>query len=434
MTVEFLPFFSSPRSITDELSLALAKSHSVTGSVAFWTLPPDFLAGNLLDALSRQGSSVCVDFQRPTDFTKLTDWVKRLSRFRTDPVIYLCVRQAATSRTEQESTGLLHTKIWLFDMGSGAWEIWVGSHNATRSALEGLNLEGTVCIRGHASEPDFQPLLDRVRAYLTYIRRCCEPFDPGRILVYQSLRGDVNEADLKNLLSDWLSARIGIEHIFIGRVLSFQGDSVDNLAGSTIILLGNLAEELSFIRHLNRGGSPVFVRILERSTGLQHHYEGRMRASDVIDDAFSENVAFNQRRWAVRRATRAGQAVEPPVLQEIRDVNRSLIHENSYFLNVKLIKRLSQSGRDVWYYTYPETNPSRLWRTVRPERPYQRLDDWGLLETNVYSAESEPYQVPVENVTDLVHLLPVTWSAGFSDALLERRVVIVGKPLDEPLL
>lgn len=432
MTVDFLPAVATSRSIASEFKAALQTCQSVTGCVAFWTLAPDAFGGALVSALSKPGSSVCVDFQKPTDFEKLTAWHHQLSFARPDPVVHLCVRQSTTLRSEQDSIGLLHTKIWLFDLGDGQYDVWVGSHNATRSAMEGFNLEGTVRVSGHASEPEFLPLLERVGVYLSYIREQCRPFNPNDVVLYQSLRGEVNETLLNTLLRETLfGKRIAIESILIGRVLSFQGDNVGNLAGQTLILLGNLTRELSYIRSLNRGGSAVYVRILERGTQVQHHYEGRIRPSDFIDNEFSKNVAFNQRRWAVRRASRVGQATEPPVLNDVRDVNRQLIHGNRYYLNVELTRHLAVEGQEVWYYSYPETDPSRLWRTVLPEERYRPLEDFGFPVSNVYGSELHPFQIPVVNAEELVRLRPVPWSQVVADQLLERRFVVIGRATDE---
>jgi HKD family nuclease len=47
---------------------------------------------------------------------------------------------------------MLHSKVYIFELGGGASAAFVGSHNLTRFALYGLNGEASVLLEG--KEPD----------------------------------------------------------------------------------------------------------------------------------------------------------------------------------------------------------------------------------------------------------------------------------------
>lgn len=57
---------------------------------------------------------------------------------------------------------MLHSKVYLFDMGSGKACAFVGSHNLTGFALRGLNGEAGVCLEGDSHDPTFVELRKHV--------------------------------------------------------------------------------------------------------------------------------------------------------------------------------------------------------------------------------------------------------------------------------
>lgn len=423
MNVEFLPIDGHSRNISSQLSRSLDSCKSLRGSIAFWTLDVEALDGSLLRALLRPASEIYVDMQWPTDYGKLTRLYEEILQERTPVPLFICLRKNGFFGNG-ESVSLLHTKLLLFDMGGGEFEIWVGSHNFTRMALEGSNLEASVRIEGHKDEPQFSQLLLQVSTYLNQIRNFCQPFDPDKAAMYESLRGRLTDKELLSNLRESLSDLVFVEELLVSRVLSLQSTDADKLTGQTIILLGNLSEELAYIRHRNRGGSPVILRIRDSTTNQEFTYKANLRAFDTIDNVSSINVAFNARRWAERKAAYKGEEVIPPVLKPLRDVGSDLIESNKYYINVDIINLIH--NRFIGYYTYPETNPSRLWHS-QPETflNYQfDSSSFGLLPRHHNS--SPTHLVPVENAEEMVSIRPVEWKTGFVDGLLERRIIVLG--------
>lgn len=70
---------------------------------------------------------------------------------------------------------MLHSKIYLLDMGNGNSAAFVGSHNLTGFALRGLNGEAGVLLEGPTSSPEMTALRDHVNASVAQ----AVPYDPG---------------------------------------------------------------------------------------------------------------------------------------------------------------------------------------------------------------------------------------------------------------
>ena len=349
MTIDFLPSSPTSRSVSHLLMDSLSNCLSVQGSVAFWKLPTDVLDRQLFWALCRPESFICVDFHIPTNFEYLAEFVEQIRSHRDFPSLFIFLRKAGKSN-DGDSPVMLHTKILLFDMGNQNWQIWVGSHNFTRSALFGLNLEGSLCVKGNNNEPQFTELLAKIKSYLIYIQSLCEPFDPNRIPVYKALRGEKEENDTDDSI--------------VRRILTLQSEYAHSLAEQTIIMLGNLPEELGVISRKNRGSSPIFLRIRDVETKKEYTYKAYLRATDYVDNVASFDVIFNQRRWVFREVTTKGQEITPPLLKATQNVGPELIGKSRYYVNIEIIE-LMNDGRKVSYFTHPETNTDNLWEPVR---------------------------------------------------------------------
>jgi hypothetical protein len=50
---------------------------------------------------------------------------------------------------------MLHSKVYLLDMGAGEASAFVGSHNLTGFAMRGLNGEASLYLKGDATDPAF---------------------------------------------------------------------------------------------------------------------------------------------------------------------------------------------------------------------------------------------------------------------------------------
>jgi hypothetical protein len=70
---------------------------------------------------------------------------------------------------------MLHSKVYLLEMGAGEAVAFVGSHNLTGFALKGLNGEAGVLLEGPAAAPEFAAL----RQHVAEATRQAVQYDPG---------------------------------------------------------------------------------------------------------------------------------------------------------------------------------------------------------------------------------------------------------------
>ena len=70
---------------------------------------------------------------------------------------------------------MLHSKVYLLEMGDGKAAAFVGSHNLTGFALNGLNGEAGVLLEGPADEPEFAAL----RKHVNEATAQAVPYDPS---------------------------------------------------------------------------------------------------------------------------------------------------------------------------------------------------------------------------------------------------------------
>ncbi len=224
-----------------------------------------------------------------------------------------------------------------------------------------------------------------------------------------------------------LEADYFIEDIIISHVLTFQSESADKLANQTIILLGNMVQELKLISSRNQTQAPVHIRVKDISTGIDYTYKAYLRASDRIDNRFSSNVSFYQRRWATRKVTQKGGAISPPRLNAARDIGNDIISQNQYYVNIDID---SLVNGNINYYTYPQTDTSKLWVTRRGrdiiEELYLPFSDFIQLLRPEKSYIK--YLVPAEDAERKTTFHPLVWGHGFVDGLLEKRIIVVGSP------
>jgi HKD family nuclease len=425
MDIEFLPTSGIQRNISNQLIESLKSCQAVKASVAFWSLDVQALGGRLLQALQKPESELYVDMQWPTDFTKLSDFYENIKLKSPSPTLFICLRKHRDTEGSGLS-GLLHTKLLLFDMGRGYWEIWVGSHNFTQKAISGINLEASLRIKGNISDSRFKELVQQVEEYLRYIRKLCQPFDPQKVFLYESLRKTRSDKELLEILESMLSEDVIVDNIIIRRILTLKSKEADKLAGQTIILLGNLSKELSYITYRNRGGKPILLRVRDIKTDQEYTYIAKLRPFDTIDNDPSKNVSFNDRRWAVRKVKSKGQKIDPPVLEPAQDVTKALIETNKYYVNFDIGDILNHEV--IRYYTYPETDTAKLWRIDPETSPIEEIDLLGLRGSEKNWVELPEYMIPVENAEQLTSIHPVEWGDYFVDGLLERRIVVLGKP------
>lgn len=120
-----------------------------------------------VDLLRRPGSFIVVASSPPTDYTALARLHDRIPG-------NLFVHWGATAPYEiKAGTPLMHSKLIYARSGRECW-LWVGSHNLTGNATQGVNSEAAVVLHGTRDE---QPFVDA----LMHVERCRDeatPYDP----------------------------------------------------------------------------------------------------------------------------------------------------------------------------------------------------------------------------------------------------------------
>ena len=89
-----------------------------------------------------------------------------------------------TDQGRKEPPALLHAKMLLFCGNDGTAELWVGSHNWTKRAILGLNVEASLVVRLKESSALFAAASD----YLAHMKAIAEPFDLAKVDFYKALQ------------------------------------------------------------------------------------------------------------------------------------------------------------------------------------------------------------------------------------------------------
>lgn len=163
-----------------DLAAVWARGRFTQAAVAFLTAGGvEFFAQHCLDHQDRERCRLCFTVQWPTDL----DAVARLS-----PVLGSNLRIHLGAKTPVETgtdvTPMLHSKAVYTDHGDSTSTSFVGSHNWTANALNGVNFEASVRVECDTSNAFAIDL----RRHLDECFRRCVPFDPNDIAYYKAVQ------------------------------------------------------------------------------------------------------------------------------------------------------------------------------------------------------------------------------------------------------
>jgi hypothetical protein len=152
--------------------------------VAFWTCDIGYVESNfgdaLFSALKHADSFYCVDISTPsTDIDKLSEFAEKYDKF----YVYNYIINISNKNKH-----LLHSKI-LYLLTETKQYLIIGSHNNTRSAFEGVNIEHSLLLTfDKIPNDDDQKLLDSFIEELDNIKTHCHPFDLNIIEYYRLIQ------------------------------------------------------------------------------------------------------------------------------------------------------------------------------------------------------------------------------------------------------
>lgn len=273
--VEAIPSLENS-SIIDRMKASVDSSSRLRAAIAYLTISDDFISNHLVNKLSTDDSYLCVDFHRPTDVGALC------SMKSSGANIYLHLLRLAPKalpHTAGMPPHLMHTKMILFDMPDGTSELWVGSHNWTPRALEGINVEYSVILSLIINSPlylDAERYLENTRTNL------CQPVDPNLESFYRALQGEDEDSVV---------------------TMELEGDHASTLDHQRITIFGTDPDELN---QVNRIGRRVYLVVTDSMTSQQFIYQSSILQTGLLTaaDSAADGISFSTRRYASRRGKR----------------------------------------------------------------------------------------------------------------------------------
>ena len=329
----------------------------LSAAVAYWTVGPNFVSPNLSARIAPRNGFLCVDLHLPTDIDNLAE----LKRAGGNVYLFILDVKTVSDHGNDEKRWLLHSKMLLFDKNDGTSELWVGSHNWTRRALMGLNIESTVRLQCMADSP----ILKGARSYLEGIRSQCEAFDLGKIEFYKQLQRQYIDG------SDF--------------TLELEGDEPDQLSKTTVTVFGTDAEEFPAIRGFL--GRNIYVQVYDTSSDAYFIYEARLTQAGEMTayNPAAGEISFPDRRYAHRVGSKA------PLLLPQQAVPTHILAKAYYFVTIA-IDALDKSAEA---FEMPERRSPWIRIPAKETEVIQRLRQQDL--DAVFDGRKPTVKAPVAN-------------------------------------
>ena len=278
----------STAEVTTPIQQTMDNAIRMRASVAFWTISDNGALGARASQLLMNAESfLCVDIHYPTNL----DVMERMSRAGANVYLHLehMPNQNAPESRDLTAKGmpkhLLHQKLLLFDFPNGEAELWLGSHNWTRRALEGPNIEASLVLALSQESPLYKEAVEN----LVYARdTVCEQMDPDQIDDYKLWQ--------KEGFQDETDSTIVVE----GPVAV-----VDNLTGEFVRIFGTDLEDYQRGVGRLRIGSPLHFVGVDPITERQYVYRARITATGRLGgiNAQAESLGFLETgRWSDKGA------------------------------------------------------------------------------------------------------------------------------------
>jgi hypothetical protein len=102
----------------------------------------------------------------------------------------ICLGAKTPVESGTDVTPMLHSKVVYTDNGDGTCTAFVGSHNWTGNALNGVNCEASVRVECAADDP----FAVEIRRHLDQCARLCVPFNPHDLTYYKVLQRQLSTA------------------------------------------------------------------------------------------------------------------------------------------------------------------------------------------------------------------------------------------------
>jgi hypothetical protein len=301
LDIKLVPAWHAP-SIVPPLKSSLSRCAWLQGAVAFWTVSDSFFSNRIAHALRDGNSFMCVDLHLPTDIDALAGLVKSGAQF------WLLCEDIPTQSEfgKKEPPYLLHPKVLLFYFRDGTAELWVGSHNWTRRALWGLNVEYSVVLTLRQDSRLFFDVLE----YLRWIKSVCTVFEIGNVEIYRQLQRSREERTVP--------------------VIDVEAVGAHDLSGLEISIFGTDQQDLKELGTVHR---QAYLSATENDFSEKIHiYPARIMQTGELNSgiAGAGTVEFSPRRYAFRRGRRF------PELLAKCEVSASTMAAARYYVTLQL--------------------------------------------------------------------------------------------------
>ena len=300
LDIALLPAWS-PSSVREALTAALSRSARLQAGIGYWTIDPALLGPDLVRALQHESGFACVDMHPPTEVEALASLARQGGRVH----VYYEDIPTYTDQGRKEPPCLLHAKMLLFWANDGTAELWVGSHNWTKRAILGLNVEASLVVRLKDSSPLFAAASD----YLAHMKAISEPFDVAKVDFYKQVQRKLAQR--------------------LSPVMELEAEDGANASDTTITVFGTDLEDL---RRLGTVRREIHVALLDPTSSAQFLYPATILHSGLLaaSDAAAGGISFTPRRVANR------QAQHLAALQPAGPVDQTVLNTAEYFVTVRL--------------------------------------------------------------------------------------------------
>jgi len=300
LDITLLPAWS-PSSVKAALTAALSRATRLQAGIGYWTIDSALLGPDLVRAIQHENGFVCVDLHPPTEVDALAAMATQGARVH----VYYEDIPTYTDQGRKEPPCLLHAKMLLFCANDGTAELWVGSHNWTKRALLGLNVEASLVVR----LKDTSPLFVAASDYLAHMKAIAEPFDLAKVDFYKALQRKMTSG--------------------LTPVIELEAEDGASASNTTVTVFGTDRKDLTRLGTVRR---EVRVALLDPQTDAQSVYPATILHSGLLpaSDAAAGGISFSPRRYAYRKGRQF------PALRRSGPVDPEVLTAAEYFVTVHL--------------------------------------------------------------------------------------------------
>ena len=369
MEITLIPGFDNPN-LKKELTELLRKCVSFMGCTAFWSVDlkffndKDFNDNVFVEALKKPNSFFCADIQLPTN-------IESLLQYSNEGVKEIYLHKYRQKDEHTQNTNLLHSKIYVFQINDVDVVIWLGSHNLTRYAITGLNLEASVSIK---CKKDDLIYLD-ICKYLINVRDFyCFKFKKEDSDIYRKLQSSKAEKTSENFQTK--------------NVVTLFGSEMEDLINEKNVLLLSLQEKY-FAKYKFK--DEIYLHTLDEETKNTYLYKCRVVQSgeigkDKLAIGFVEPIRF----------ARIGDEREIQIsrLERETKINQQILESIKYFVKLSFESKIN--GFEV--FEKPTDDDFSYWQTASNSAYFSKLS------TNI---DVEKYVIQEANFDRKIYKRPV---------------------------